>query len=127
MEQLSIFDVIYEFDENQAHWENVLDNHERCTVLAYIPDDALSPLEIPHRSGSKEFEHHKTIWGNYATAIWHYVSWVERIPSETSWRFACDRLKEFRNANKPCPMEITRSFRFKDRPYFKPEHVVEYL
>lgn len=128
MEQLTIFEVLNQFDENLANWENVLDNHENCTVLAYIPEDALAPTEMfGLRWDNPMYIRKKKLWGDHATAIWGYVSWVEGIPSGTSWTIACNRLKEYRDAKKPCTMVITRSYRFKDRPYFKPDHVVKYL
>jgi hypothetical protein len=122
VEQLTIFEVLDAFDENSANWENVLNNHERCTVIAYIPEEALSPIEIPFRMGSSEWEHHKKIWGDYCIAIWREIGFVDN-----AWEKACRKLKEYRDTKKPCPMQINRCFRFKERPYFKPSHVVEYL
>jgi hypothetical protein len=128
MEQLTIFKVLNEFDENLANWVNVFDNHEHCTVLANIPEDALAPTEMfGLRWDDPMYIRQKKLWGDHATAIWDHVSWIEGFPSGTSWTIACDRLKEYRDAKKPCFMVITRSHRYKGKIDFKPKHVVKYL
>lgn len=114
MDQLTIFDVMSQFDENQANWVNVMNQFDKCTVVAYIPKEALSPTEIPYRHGSKEWDYHKKIWSDYCTAIWHHVG---------KWEIALDKLEKYRDEGKPCPMMIYRD----NRGCFKPEKVVEYL
>lgn len=119
VDQLTIFDVIYEFDESKANWTDVIGHFEKCTVLAYIPKDALAPTEIPYKLGSKEFKYHKQIWSDYCTAIWHQIGFAEN-----AWEIALRKLKEYRDEGKPCPMDIHRS---KSDDEFRPTHVVEYL
>ena len=120
MEQITIFDVINQFDEKLANWEDVLGQFEKCTVLAYIPEDAKSPLEQGYSGpGNPEKERRHKIWGNYTKAIWHQLGFVDN-----AWEKACRRLEEFRDSKKPCPMVIHRSIRKDD---FRPDHVVKYL
>lgn len=123
MQQLTIFDVMYQFDENLANWKDVLGQFEKCIVLAYIPEDALSPLEQGYSGpGNQEKERRHKLWGDYTTAIWHHISFVD-----DAWEKACRKLQEYRDTNKPCPMEIHRSNHFMRMNDFKPDHVIEYL
>lgn len=119
MNQLTIFDVIERFDENLANWTDVLGSFERCTVLAYIPKEAKSAMKngFPDTPEKKRID---DIWGNYACAIMSYIGFVDK-----RWEKACNKLQEYRDAGKPCPMEIHRR---KDGTMdFVPERVVEYL
>lgn len=120
MEQLSMDDLLYQFDEDIAKWEDVLGCFERCTVKAYIPKEAVSSLE----QGSMHRIHNQyqyELWREYAGAIFSYLG-----PGDV-WGKACDMLREFRDAEKPCPMEIRRSIKHPEWDYFKPSRVTEYL
>jgi hypothetical protein len=126
MDQLTIFDVINQFDEILANWINVFNEFDKCYVKAFIPKDALSPLEQGY-SGTinPEKERRHKLWGDYTTAIWSYLMDVEKIPQGKAWDEAAEKLKEYRDTEKPCPMEVVRwHSRNTD---FRPEHVVEYL
>lgn len=129
MEQLTIDDVIFQFDENLANWEDVLGQFEKCSILAYVHEDALSPLEVGNgfRYDSEVFNYHTKIWGRYASAIQKYLLWVEKEPNETSWNKACRRLQDYRDSKKPCPMIVSRSKHFNNMNNFRPNHVVKYL
>lgn len=119
MEQLTMFEVLEQFDPNLAKWDNVLNCFEKCTVLAYIPQDALSPLEQWRRKYNPD---DYKLWGNYAMAIWRRLG-----HSDKAWSIACNMLQEYRDSNRPCLMQINRSIEFPDRYYFKPDRVAEYL
>lgn len=118
MQQLTIFEAMVQFDESRANWKDVAGHFEKCTILAYIPKEALAPTEIPYRIGTPEWDHHKKIWGDYCTAIWHYF-WRE----DNAWEKACRKLQKNRDEGKPCQMEIHRD----NFGCFRPDHVVEYL
>jgi hypothetical protein len=127
MDQLTIFDVINQFDESRVRWENVMNEFEIGYVKAYIPKDALSPLEQNYSNGlsGAERERFHKLWSNYTSGIWGYILSTEKIPHSTSWHKACDRLQEYRDAGKPCPMEVVRWFNKHND--FYPENVIEYL
>ncbi len=124
--QLTIDEVIHGFDESLANWQDVFGNHEECFVKSIIPQEALSPLE-QHYSGPDHPEKDKVhmIWRDYVVAIWGYIQQFEYVPHEDTWDMATERLKEYRDKQEPCPMEVTRHQR--SREDFKPAHVVEYL
>lgn len=54
MNQLTIFDVIEQFNENLANWTSVGGSYEKCTILAYIPRDALAPTEAGYPSNPEQ-------------------------------------------------------------------------
>lgn len=56
MDQLTIFEVINEFDDSKCNWIDILEEFEICTVLAVIPAEGFSPLENPYKYGSDEYE-----------------------------------------------------------------------
>lgn len=75
---------------------------EKCTVLALIPEDALSPLEQwTKRWDDLERKRTEEIWRNYVTAIWHHIGFaamhgkkraesskhIEMKKSQTLWRY----------------------------------------
>jgi hypothetical protein len=127
MEQLTIDDYYWEFNESLANWDDVLGQFEKCTVLAYIPKDALSPLECGidgkgFRIGSKEWKYHTKLWRDYTVAIWNQIGFVD-----DAWEKACRKLQKYRDEGKPCEMELTRSDHFMRMNDFRPEHVTEYL
>lgn len=123
MDQLTIFDVMSQFDENLANWTDVLGHFETCVILAYIPKDALSPLEQwTLRWDDPERKRKEKIWRDYCTAIWHQIGNVD-----DSWEKACRKLQKYRDEGKPCEMELSRSHRFMRMNDFRPDHVVEYL
>lgn len=63
---------------NLACWNNILDDHERCDVLAYILGDALSPLEQHyHGLGNNETERIHKLWCDYAYAI--FLIWGDQV------------------------------------------------
>lgn len=109
--------MLEQFDPQLAKWENILGCFERCIVLAYIPKDVLSPLEQRMLHDPDAYN----LWREYAGAIFSYLG-----PGDV-WGKACDMLREFRDAEKPCPMEIRRSIKHPEWDYFKPSRVAEYL
>lgn len=119
MDQLTIFEVINEFDDSKCNWVDVLGAFETCTVLAMIPAEGFSPLENPYKYGSEEHQKAHKIWREYAYAIFSHIG-----PSEKSWEVACNRFKSHRDSNEPCLMQIYRTKRSDD---FRPSEVMEYI
>lgn len=120
IDQLTIFDVLYEFDETKANWTDILRTFERCTVLAMIPEEGMSPLENPFKRGTEDHTKRDRLWSDYTYAIFSYLDGDQ----STKWFRACDMFKKHRDDQKPCPMVVYRSKRSDE---FRPSHVVEYL
>lgn len=120
MQQLSMDDLLQQFDEDLANWKDILGQFEICTVRAYIPIDALSSLEQwQMRWEDPERKRRVKLWGDYCTAIWHHVGFAEN-----AWQIACKKLENYRDERKPVEMQLTRR---KNGIDFIPDRVVEYL
>ncbi len=59
MNQLTILDALEQFDPDLAQWDDILDNHAQCNILAYIPkmschflNRGMQARAIPKRSES---------------------------------------------------------------------------
>lgn len=118
MEQLTIFDVMYDFDESRAIIQQMAE-FKYCNVLAMIPEDVLSPVEfgLENRNfwyGSVEEKVNRKKWNNYTTAIWNNEFGRD-------WGTACNLLDEYRVKKEPIKMRVYLHFDF------RPNHVVEYL
>jgi hypothetical protein len=120
MEQLSMDDLLYQFDEDLAKWEDISGHFEICTVRAYIPKDALSPLEQwQMRWEDPERKRREKLWLDHCVAIWHQVGFAEN-----AWQIACRKLESYRDEGKPVEMQLTRRKHGID---FIPDRVAEYL
>lgn len=116
MDQLTIFDVMYQFDESKAKFKKCAAGYEYCDVVVLIPKDVLSPVEYWMKYGARREEEVKNRekWSAYVTAIWNYKS-------DRDWETACNMLEEYRDQEKPIAISV---YTYTE---FQPEHVIEYL
>lgn len=122
IEELTIFETLNSFDERAANWKCIQGSGiEYCKVLAYVPNQALSPTENSYSSihyaevRKKEFEF--CVWKNHCFAIWQYHEGI-------SWDEACMMLEKHRDEGKPIGMKI---FKNESLEWFEATQVVKYL
>lgn len=118
MEQLSLIELLNNFNPQLANWKPGVDNHKYCEILAYIPADALSPIEQSYSGPTNDLkEYRHRLWCNHALAINDYLG------VNAKWEEAISLLGKHRKANLPIGMKITE-WRMK---YFMNTQVVKYL
>jgi hypothetical protein len=111
---------MYKFDEAKGIYKSLAE-FKYCDVLAYVPKEALCPIECGFEKGADNIwrmrrrrlpRYHQDIWSGYISSIAKY---------EGNWDETDKKLKYHRNNSIPAKMRITLNFDF------RPAHVVEYL
>lgn len=101
-----------------------MEHEEECNVLAVIPPNAINSTEWGFRFGFRRGKYHNpekdacfNLWKEYTSAIW----WMRF--GEIDWGTAILTMERHRDSGEPVWMRATR---YKGKPYFIPECIVDY-